>query len=40
VFSIVLVYPADRGQLQSWLDPFIMISALPAALAGMRGFCL
>src|SRR5437868_1101876 len=35
VFSIVLVYLLIVVNFQSWLDPFIMISALPAALAGI-----
>ena len=33
VFSIVLVYLLIVVNFQSWLDPFIIISALPAALA-------
>src|SRR5256712_12577382 len=37
-FSIVLVYLLIVGNFQSWLDPFIMISALPAALAGIAWF--
>jgi multidrug efflux pump subunit AcrB len=35
IFSIVLVYLLIVVNFQSWLDPFIMISALPAALAGI-----
>jgi len=35
VFSIVLVYLLIVINFQSWLDPFIIISALPAALAGI-----
>jgi len=38
VFSIVLVYLLSVVNFQSWLDPFIMISALPAALAGIAWF--
>jgi multidrug efflux pump subunit AcrB len=38
VFSIVLVYLLIVVNFQSWLDPFIMISALPAALAGIAWF--
>jgi multidrug efflux pump subunit AcrB len=38
VFSIVLVYLLIVINFQSWLDPFIMISALPAALAGIAWF--
>jgi multidrug efflux pump subunit AcrB len=38
VFSILLVYLLIVVNFQSWLDPFIMISALPAALAGIAWF--
>ena len=38
VGSIVLVYLLIVVNFQSWLDPFIMISALPAALAGIVWF--
>jgi multidrug efflux pump subunit AcrB len=38
VGSIVLVYLLIVVNFQSWLDPFIMISALPAALAGIAWF--
>ena len=38
VFSIILVYLLIVVNFQSWLDPFIMISALPAALAGIAWF--
>jgi multidrug efflux pump subunit AcrB len=38
VFSIVLVYMLIVINFQSWLDPFIIISALPAALAGIVWF--
>jgi multidrug efflux pump subunit AcrB len=34
-FSIVLVYLLMVVNFQSWLDPFIIITALPAALAGI-----
>jgi len=37
-FSIVLVYLLIVVNFQSWLDPFIIISALPAALAGIVWF--
>ncbi len=37
-FSIVLVYMLIVLNFQSWLDPFIIISALPAALAGIVWF--
>src|SRR4030081_3479367 len=35
---IVLVYLLIVVNFQSWLDPFIIISALPAALAGIVWF--
>src|ERR1700716_3613615 len=38
VFSIVLVYLLIVVNFQSWLDPFITTSALPAALAGIAWF--
>ena len=38
LFSIVLVYLLIVVNFQSWLDPFIIISALPAALAGIVWF--
>ncbi len=34
-FSIILVYLLIVVNFQSWLDPFIIITALPAALAGI-----
>jgi len=34
-FSIVLVYMLIVVNFQSWLDPFIIITALPAALSGI-----
>jgi multidrug efflux pump subunit AcrB len=37
-FSIMLVYLLIVVNFQSWLDPFIIISALPAALAGIAWF--
>ena len=37
-FAIVLVYLLIVVNFQSWLDPFIIISALPAALAGIVVF--
>ena len=37
-FSILLVYLLIVVNFQSWLDPFIIISALPAALAGITWF--
>ena len=37
-FSIVLVYLLIVVNFQSWLDPFIIITALPAALAGIVMF--
>ena len=38
VFSIVLVYLLIVVNFQSWLDPLIIISALPAGLAGILWF--
>jgi multidrug efflux pump subunit AcrB len=35
VFSIILVYLLIVVNFQSWLDPLLIISALPAALAGI-----
>ena len=35
LFAIVLVYMLIVVNFQSWLDPFIIITALPAALAGI-----
>jgi len=37
-FSIVLAYLLIVVNFQSWLDPFIIITALPAALAGIVVF--
>jgi multidrug efflux pump subunit AcrB len=37
-FAIVLVYLLIVVNFQSWLDPFIIITALPAALAGIVCF--
>jgi multidrug efflux pump subunit AcrB len=37
-FAIILVYLLIVVNFQSWLDPFIIISALPAALAGIIVF--
>src|SRR6058998_2139515 len=37
-FSIVLVYLLIVVNFQSWLDPFIIVTALPAALAGIVVF--
>jgi multidrug efflux pump subunit AcrB len=37
-FSILLVYLLIVINFQSWLDPFLIISALPAALAGIVWF--
>jgi len=38
VVSILLVYLLIVVNFQSWLDPFLIISALPAALAGIVWF--
>ncbi len=35
VFSILLVYLLIVVNFQSWLDPFIIITALPAAISGI-----
>jgi multidrug efflux pump subunit AcrB len=35
VFSIILVYSLMVLNFQSWLDPFIILMALPGALAGI-----
>ncbi|MDP9040056.1 MAG: efflux RND transporter permease subunit [Acidobacteriota bacterium] len=35
LFSIVLVYALIVVNFQSWLDPFIIVAALPGALAGI-----
>jgi multidrug efflux pump subunit AcrB len=40
IFSIVLVYLLIVVNFQSWVDPFIIITALPAALAGIVLFLL
>jgi multidrug efflux pump subunit AcrB len=37
-FSILLVYLLIVVNFQSWLDPFLIIAALPAALAGIAWF--
>src|SRR6204780_4277861 len=38
VFAILLDYLLIVVNFQSWLDPMVMISALPAALAGIAWF--
>jgi CzcA family heavy metal efflux pump len=38
VFSVILVYLLIVVNFQSWRDPFIIITALPAALAGIVVF--
>ena len=38
--AIVLVYLLIVVNFQSWLDPFIIITALPGALAGICWFLL
>src|SRR5260370_42017252 len=37
-FAIILVYLLIVVNFQSWLDPFIIICALPGALAGIAWF--
>jgi multidrug efflux pump subunit AcrB len=39
-FAIVLIYLLIVINFQSWLDPFIIIAALPGALAGICWFLL
>jgi len=39
-FAIVLVYLLIVVNFQSWLDPFIILMALPATLAELCGSCL
>ncbi|HTW44493.1 MAG TPA: efflux RND transporter permease subunit [Acidobacteriaceae bacterium] len=38
VFAVLLIYMLIVVNFQSWLDPFIIITALPAALAGIVVF--
>jgi multidrug efflux pump subunit AcrB len=38
IFSIILIYLLIVVNFQSWLDPFIIITALPAALTGIVWF--
>ena len=35
LFSVILVYALIVVNFQSWLDPFVIVTALPAALAGI-----
>ena len=35
IFAVVLVYLVMAVNFQSWLDPFIILTALPGAIAGM-----
>ncbi|WP_264816776.1 efflux RND transporter permease subunit, partial [Gluconobacter kondonii] len=35
IVSVVLIYMLIVINFQSWIDPFIIISALPGALAGI-----
>ena len=35
IFAVVLVYLLMAVNFQSWLDPFIILTALPGAMAGM-----
>src|SRR5258706_131864 len=37
VFAIVLVYLLMAVNFQSWVDPFIILTALPGAMAGLLG---
>ena len=38
IFAVVLVYLLMTVNFQSWLDPFIILMALPGALAGILAF--
>ncbi|MGM9406120.1 efflux RND transporter permease subunit [Legionella pneumophila] len=38
VFSVLLIYLLIVINFQSWVDPFIIITALPAAIAGIAWF--
>jgi multidrug efflux pump subunit AcrB len=40
VFSILLVYLLIVVNFQSWLDPFVIVTALPAAIAGIILFLM
>src|SRR5205814_1118024 len=35
IFAVVLVYLLMTVNFQSWLDPFIILTALPGAMAGL-----
>ena len=35
IFAVVLVYLLMTVNFQSWLDPFIILTALPGAMAGI-----
>ena len=35
IFAVVLVYLLMSVNFQSWLDPFIILTALPGAVAGI-----
>ena len=35
IFAVVLVYLLMAVNFQSWLDPFIILMALPGAMAGI-----
>lgn len=37
--AIVLIYLRIVVNFQSWADPFVIITALPAALAGIGWYC-
>ena len=39
LFAVLLVYFLMVVNFQSWLDPFIILTALPGALAGICGCC-
>ena len=39
IFAVILVYLLMTVNFQSWLDPFIILTALPGAMAGILGCC-
>ena len=38
IFAVALVYLLMTVNFQSWVDPFIILTALPGAMAGRRRF--
>ena len=39
IFAIVLVYLLMVVNFQSWLDPLVILMALPGAMAGINDEC-